>query len=520
MFFEPVRHLWARQKPASIQADDMTLATDLLTSIQVRNLSLDWVKPKALDMLLSDAKAKHRLDGTALPTDPPVLLFRVASSEDAGVLRRLGDPSLGRSPIGLVVWPWESPFGSLLTITTMGKIPGVSHPANGPMPIRGPYPRVCLPSNDPTFGKLKAGTFTGIFVYGKEPVAAIEVTFSAQRSEYNPLHRAFTALSSHEPVLDDPRAAYWEVLGALSIYEKHLTPEDRLSLGWIHEYRRWALALSGYLTAVQRELDLKKAQLTELTSHTTNLLNLLRDSGCRPEPLLELLSKLDAEGGSKLWRACESASAELRKWTGSAGVSDELADLPFFALNTYLMSSSRTHEGGVVPWLKDDGKLRSLELLPDQFPESCPPEEYWKRIGVGHRLNLGICVSGYEAPARLLTDDDWKKIGTEEAVSVPDPEREANRILEGLARAGIPDIRVKTPVRVRLGQFGRGEATRIGQDVFFVLRNTDDEFVYVCVEPDTRYCELIVPSPVDLTGRRRQVLSVMKLQLAKALLEL
>ena len=305
-FFEPIRRTWARRRAATaIHADQPELLSEFWESMQIRNIELDSVSAEALGTLLSEAEQQHHLDGSALASDPPVLLFRLGSEEDARVMRQLTDPSLQPSPIGMLIWPWRSQFGGLLTITVMGKIPGASVPSETPLPMTGACPRVCLTAKDQAFHKMKAGTFIGVFAHSEEPLGAVEVTFRARRSEANPLDSVLSKLSSHKPVLDDSIAAYWDVLVGLRIYERHVTTEDRLSFGWVREYRRCASIFATYLDALRKGFDRVNVQTAGLSTKTAHLLDIVRDKENRPETLLQILAKLDSLGRKQASRgAC------------------------------------------------------------------------------------------------------------------------------------------------------------------------------------------------------------------------
>ncbi len=220
----------------------------------------------------------------------------------------------------------------------------------------------------------------------------------------------------HSPILHDPVAAYWEVLKSKSIYEKYLMPEDHLSIGWVREYLRMVQAFSSYLKAVGEELNGVDLESTGLSDNTVSVLTSLRDEGFRAEPLLNTLARLDARGPKILINAIQTTAEELSKWSTSLELS-EVAYLPFFAMNLFLLSTSRTEAGRVMPWMQFDSALQTMRLIPKQFPKTCPPEEYWKRIGWGVRLNLGLLVTGSDVPAKLFTDDDWKAFGSPKNVS-------------------------------------------------------------------------------------------------------
>ena len=516
-FLEPVRRVWSKKKealrPKKLLPD---LVEGLIRSIQIRNISLDSISAKTLYHLLERGAKNHRFDGAAVPGRPPVLLFRVADETDAAAIEKLCEPSLPVSPIGLLMWPWEARFGGLLTVTVFGKISSASHPSSGVMPMAGPYPRVCLHPADPAFDSLKTGAFIGVFVYARKPVGAIEATFPSGGTQRSPLHSVLTALSSHTPVLRDPAASYWEVLDALTIYEKHLNPEEHLSLGWVRKYARWAVGFCSYLEALGQELAGVDLPTTGLSPSILGLLIALRDGGFRPEPLLESFAKLEATGAKRLFRACAGATEELGKWATSAGKT-HVAGLPFFALNLYLLSSGRTKAGLVLPWLRSDTALLSLELTPSQFPKACPPEQYWHRIGTGLRLNLGICIGAADAPASLENDEDWQVLGCTDDIAAA--EDQSNRMLKELAQAENLQRLDGAKMEVYLGEFNRIAVAEVNGDLYCVLRNKSNEFILVCVEPGNQFCDLISPSGMAGNTHKNSALATIKLKVAAALLE-
>lgn len=133
-------------------------------------------------------------------------------------------------------------------------------------------------------------------------------------------------------------------------------------------------------------------------------------------------------------------------------------------------------------------------------------------------MNLGLCVSGSDAPARLLTDEDYDVMGS--VGNVNEAEHEAELALQTFAEAPLPKVEKGTKVDVDLGIFDHAEVTEINGDMFFVVRNADGEFVLVSVEPKTRQCGVVVPSLSGPPRGKSEVLSAVKLQLAKTLLSL
>ncbi|MCE5278442.1 MAG: hypothetical protein ABFD92_07115 [Planctomycetaceae bacterium] len=518
-FLEPVKRVWFKKKEA-LRPKKMLpdLVEGIIRSIQVRNIDLDMVPSDTVAHLLERSASKHRFDGAAMQGRPPVLLFRIADGADAAAIEEMCQPSIPVCPIGLLVWPWEARFGGLLTVTVMGKIPSLPRPGPGPMPLAGPHPRVCLRPDDPAFDSLKAGAFIGVFVYDRRPIGAIEAVFPSGGAQKSPLHQALIALSSHSMILKDPIASYWEVLDALTTYKEHLNPEDQLSLGWIREYTRWAVGFHSYLECVDKELSDVNIQASGLSEGILNILISLRDGGFRPEPLLESFAKLEARGPKILFRACAQATEELGKWAKQANHIERthVANLPFFALDLYLLSSTRTSAGLVLPWLRSDSSLSSLKLTPSEFPKACPPEEYWRRIGTGLRLNLGMCVGAADAPASLQSDESWQALGCADGIAVT--EDESYQMLNELAERKDLQRLDGTKMTVDLGDFKRMDVTAINADLYCVLRNKCNEFIYMCIEPRNQFCSLIAPTGAARNSHTNSALTKIKLEATRAVL--
>jgi hypothetical protein len=232
------------------------------------------VPPATLDELRKDLDGSPRLAGAAASGAPPILWFRLASEADAEALRATLQES---SRLVFLPWGWDFEFGPLLTISVT--FAGRS----------GPTPSVAVAPDCPIFGQLQGGAFVAVFGVGHRVVAVVAVDLDDMPMPPPPAgaelpdpgtgrfySTQWSAVRDFATILVDPHARYWESIRYRTIFEKHLTAAERLSVAWVDEYSRDARRFVGTLDAMRRDGALNGLDVSTAPADLEPFVNALR----------------------------------------------------------------------------------------------------------------------------------------------------------------------------------------------------------------------------------------------------
>jgi hypothetical protein len=199
-------------------AQDVIAAT---WAAKTTSLQLESLPESVNTALQARLAAAHRLDGAAIADgEMAVLGFRLPP--ESRFVLDLADEEMKFFPFA-----WCLEFGAAMTVSA------IPYPPRG---APGLIPRVFLGSDSPAVPLMARGKFRCVFYNGKSPARYCEVFFGAR------LKVEVDNVRNHQPDLYQCDAAlFWEIWEALKDSagtREYLRPEDRLSIGWQHNYRR------------------------------------------------------------------------------------------------------------------------------------------------------------------------------------------------------------------------------------------------------------------------------------------
>ncbi len=411
---------------------------------------------------LDELTTRHHLEGVALASPPTI--FVNGSQEFCDGLRLA-------SPLFLP-YGWPGTFGCSLTLT-LG-IPNVSGA------------RAVVPHGSPFLETLKDGRFRAAVVAGSKIVAAYEVDLNASPDAFRLLQEHIRTVQEGKPPSSPLRAAlhYWEILDCQG--KRWLRGEDKLSLSWYRFYSEEIRGLHLWLDDIRKEQPLPA------------LPDVAPPSLCA---YADAIKRCNYDGDRVLetllpdFKRCPRDLAILDDWARPPGYDwDNFEQLCRGIFQCLFNGAEATQCGRRLSWLHPvRGTCESLDLTPDEFPESADPELFWQHVLRDLRFGWGFCFSSCDFPIRPLSlidsRDEFPRTDDSEtaAASTTALFDEAT----AMKRATIPpralvDLALGPFVETRIQELPRG-------NVLIALRNGDGHAMLVIVEPAARYCSFSLP---------------------------
>ncbi|MCG3178594.1 MAG: hypothetical protein BIFFINMI_00922 [Phycisphaerae bacterium] len=445
---------WERipKGPVSLSAADRSLAWDLLAKSRIG----------------------HRFDGAAGAGTLPLLLFRVADGQLArGTRRWLSAGAAADDASAFIAYPygWPSAFGGLLTVTVALRFAGAG----------ALKPRVCVAPDDPVFQPLQAGRFLAVFAAGNEILGSREIDLCADTACGDYFRGQWQSVHDHRPDLPDSMAAWWDVLDHLGIYGPHLSVTDKLSIGWVKRYNRETRIFMSMMADLHGAGPLPEAD--GLAPEIAPLYNAIRSAAGQPAPIIASIHQMQQSDPFAIMRILSSLHAIPDSAVGEEVGGREIASS---AMLLRLMSSDMTNCGRQLPCLDADGVIRPIELHPEHFRESFPPEEYWPRKARSLHLHWRRYVTGSDTPVD-------SRLGAAELEQFPetdDPDQ-AEASADALLDEAVEDKKWTIPpgatVELAFGPFTHVNVFEHGADVGFVAQTADGDFAVFGIEPRQRF---------------------------------
>ena len=170
-----------------------------------------------------------------------------------------------------------------------------------------------------------------------------------------------------------------------------------------------------------------------------------------------------------------------------------------FALGNY--HPERTSRGARVPYVQKNGlQFGFLELDPDTFPVSCPPAQYWPRMGLSITPRwVGEMVGASDAPVSTKQDPRFPQ-----AHSVEQTLEQADKLLN----AAYDDKRRVIPtgaiVQLKFGLFHSFEVHEVRHEIGFVARTHTGEFSLLYFQHEEGKWKFWWPSGFAFDGKATQ----------------
>jgi hypothetical protein len=170
-----------------------------------------------------------------------------------------------------------------------------------------------------------------------------------------------------------------------------------------------------------------------------------------------------------------------------------------FALGNY--HPERTSRGARVPYVQKNGlQFGFLELDPNTFPVSCPPAQYWPRMGLSITPRwVGEMVGASDVPVSTKQDPRFPQ-----AHSVEQTLEQADKLLN----AAYDDKRRVIPtgaiVQLKFGLFHSFEVHEVRHEIGFVARTHTGEFSLLYFQHEEGKWKFWWPSGFAFDGKATQ----------------
>jgi hypothetical protein len=319
----------------------------------------------------------HRLDAHVELGERPAIFYRVPENVSASDLE--GDQFM------LAPYGWEMDFGSALTLSLLSR--------GSRWLGRAVIPRAALV---PAFDQAQVDC---VLVRKNVPIARLVIDFASKEASARLYRDNLDKVRTHEAVVLDDVALFWEVTRHMkAVVERFgLRPSDLLSLGWIEVYSH---ALNRVARIVQEiKLLPTLAAPSDAPKHYVRLAHLLRRS-----PELSISDLLGAVAATYAESHADFIDLRSQSWHDLAhelaGDHSALCMLAPAVADLYLTSSDVTKSGTRLAKLDGCDRIKHHEIHPDSFPESCAPDDYWRRV-LSPLVEWGVAVRANDFPADL-----------------------------------------------------------------------------------------------------------------------
>lgn len=446
-----------------------------------KRLSVTALPQTLLNSLKEGLRASHHLDGSYGEWSHPVLAFRVPPAA-----AKMSDHLYEE---GVKVFP----------VLHMGEF-GASFVVRARFQKTGEASHVAVPFATTLCDRLRDGSFSTVFFHGLRPVLALDWHLSAGSD----LAERWPAFRQHEPTVDDPSANYFDTIETVDAYRCCLTANDRLSIGWVATYRARVVDLQNTLSglAISKPLPcpLSPSDPQPLEECVRVFLETLRDANYR---LAQLVAWMKSEIGNDGHRLCWLFSAGHRLFDDEQ--LKEYGPVLREACETYAWSSWYTECGHRMPWIDTlAGTISTLELLPHDFPEGFPEQEYWRRQIWDLPYQSGEILRGYDVPIdpreMVARATDFPHVE-----NVEDIRRCGDDYMDDAVANKQWTIPRGAVVELSVGPFTHMELFEIGENVFFLFRTSTGETHTGTLAPADHVCEFHFPRGLPgLTTEREE----------------
>lgn len=453
--------------------DAMKQLIEAVKSAEIIDLPVETLAPAIDDQLRSQLLTAHRLDGAAVSSGNMAILgVRITSSSRD--LLSLPTRALRAMPYG-----WALEFGSALSVS-------LSAPVKASSPRL--HPRVILGKDCPALPLLSSGVFEFVIYSGQEPMRYCRVNFGVL------LAREVSTVLNHQAMYPSHKEAlFWQIIAALNTSPESmalLTGEERLSIGWVHDYLMTVKHFLEERDTLLRDSDFSGYEGVNLPPIATEFLDT-----CLP-------SRFDC---GKVVNFTARIFSSLDNFiTFAKAAQDNTADEKFrsafsnvvsLAIQLGLRAPHNTDSGRKVMWVKGAIGTGIGHFGPNasSFPSYFKPEDYWERLPYTVPYwALGALVSPEDVPAHLPPIAEvWDRFPQTDASTRPDTLAVADCLIEEALANRKWVIPNRALVQVPVGPFTHFEVTEIGTEIFFVGRTERGEFSIAIVEPEKG--ELVFP---------------------------
>jgi Restriction endonuclease len=364
---------------------------------------------------------------------------------------------------------WGDSFGSSLTFSLSMKDSRI-------------VSKVIVYRDDPAFIALKDGRYIITLVQGSRIIKAGERDIIADDTSASYYRKGYAEVENATPIIPDRDAHYWSVQGSLRARLIGLTRNDKLSIGWIKSYNA---AVNQALHCLQQAatVGMQEIPKEKMAAQSVSLLETLEGEGFRLNPVVE-----------HIMQGMKHDTDYLQSVLGDLRCLRQFFDCPVLcnaAASAYVcasMSSALTKSGRRLTWLNASPlSLMSTDIDASGFPNNIDPQEYWSRVPEEYRLNWGSLISGTDIPispeslalpiSNLPLADD-----------ITEANAEAEALLDEAATNKKWTIPNKAIIQLEFGPFSYVEASEINDEVAFVCRTSNNEFLIIWVNPKDKNC--------------------------------
>jgi HJR/Mrr/RecB family endonuclease len=453
--------------------DAMKQLIAAVKSAEIIDLPIETLAPAIDDQLRSQLLSAHRLDGAAVSMgNMAVLGFRTTSSSRDFL-------SLPTSALRAMPYGWALEFGSALSVW-------LSSPAKASSPRLNP--RVILGKDCMALPLMSSGVFEFVLYAGEKPMRYCSVSFGNLLA-----HEVSTVLNHQAMYHSHKEALFWQIVAALNSSPesmKLLTPDERLSVGWLHDYRFAVKCFLEERDPLVNSFDFSTYQSANLPPIAQEFLGACLPSQFDCGAVVQYTNRLFSSLTTFMSFAQDAAYKDVDEQFRS-----KFSNLVSWVIQLGLRAPDNTACGRKVMWVKGGDGTGIGHFEPDagSFPDYFKPEDYWERLPYSVPYwALGALVSPGDVPAHLPPSSEvWGRFPQTDASARADTLAVADCLIEEALANRKWIIPNRALVQVPIGPFTHFEVTEIGAEVFFVGRTERGEFSIAIVEPEKG--ELVFP---------------------------
>ena len=453
--------------------DAMNQLIAAVKSAEIIDLPIETLAPVVDDQLRRQLLTAQRLDGAAASAgNMAVLGFRTTSSSRD--LLSLPTHALRVMPYG-----WALEFGSALSVS----LSAPSKTSHSRL-----HPRVIMGKDCSALPLMSSGAFECVLYAREKPMRYCRVNFG------HLLAREVSTVLNHQAMYHSHKeAVFWQVVAALNDSpesKKLLTADERLSIGWLHDYRFTVKCFLEERDKLLHSSDFSILQGANLPPIAQELLDTCLPSRFGCESVVQFATR----AFSSLSTFISFAKATPDNHADEKLRSD-FSNLVSWIIQLGLRAPDNTACGRKVMWVQGAIGTGIGHFEPDaaSFPDYFKPEDYWERLPYSVPYwALGALVSPADVPAFLPpTSEVWDKFPKTDASTRADTLAVADCLIEEALANRKWVIPNRALVQVPVGPFTHFEVTEIGAEIFFVGRTERGEFSIAIVEPEKG--ELVFP---------------------------
>lgn len=428
------------------------------------------IHPVPTEWLTDEVKARlreaHPFHGFAQPGDPPRLFFKLEQKPEPPLFWAQGSPGV---------------FGAALVITALQR-------------KKGNAASLCIHSDTDLFAAMRAGRFVAAFVYRNQITAAFDVqlderdgfAFAQEWGDIAELIRQrfggsmsfcdqWQHITEQVPIFRNRHACKWGTIEALKHTTSSLTPEDKLSIGWV---RRLALAVRLLQSAIERASTMPLAHPEhQPPASISAFVELINSPELSIASLIDFITAKHREGRDS-FRDLLAAQVEYQAFCHQA-TGHTHCMLDQLTVELYCLLPDITDQGRRVAWISlHDHSVNHLSLRPAEFPSAFDPSDYWRRLSTTLPYALGELISADESPVDLTLDSPlWRSFAVCE--SAAETEATADILIEEAIASRKWSIPNGAIFELSVGPFSHFETYEIKDDICFIGRTRRSEFALI-----------------------------------------